>query len=102
MGMSLRIQDIILNGESEGKTFYEVIQDSAALGMQTFPYPAVFPGGPHYAGDGALLCLKAIRGRPRPRSDQGHQGREDQRYRGAVPGCGICETGRSAPNTAAQ
>jgi twitching motility protein PilT len=22
MGMSLRIQDIILNGESEGKTFY--------------------------------------------------------------------------------
>jgi twitching motility protein PilT len=36
MGMSLRIQDIILNGESEGKTFYEVIQDGEALGMQTF------------------------------------------------------------------
>ena len=36
MGMNLRIQDIIVNGESDGKTFYEVIQDSAALGMQTF------------------------------------------------------------------
>ena len=36
MGMNLRIQEIILNGESDGKTFYEVIQDSEALGMQTF------------------------------------------------------------------
>ena len=36
MGMNLRIEDIILNGESEGKTYYEVIQDSEALGMQTF------------------------------------------------------------------
>jgi len=36
MGMNLRIQELILNGESEGKTFYEVIQDSESLGMQTF------------------------------------------------------------------
>lgn len=36
MGMNLRIQDVILNGESDGKTFYEVVQDSEALGMQTF------------------------------------------------------------------
>jgi len=36
MGMNLRVEEIILNGESEGKTFYEVIQDSEALGMQTF------------------------------------------------------------------
>ncbi len=36
MGMSLRIEEVILNGESEGKTFYEIIQDSEALGMQTF------------------------------------------------------------------
>jgi twitching motility protein PilT len=34
--MNLRIRDIVLNGESEGKTFYEVIQDGEALGMQTF------------------------------------------------------------------
>jgi twitching motility protein PilT len=36
MGMNLRIEEVILNGESEGKTFYEIIQDSEALGMQTF------------------------------------------------------------------
>jgi twitching motility protein PilT len=36
MGMNLRIEEIILNGESEGKTFYEVVHDSEGLGMQTF------------------------------------------------------------------
>jgi twitching motility protein PilT len=36
MGMGLRIQEVILNGESEGKTFYGIIHDSEALGWQTF------------------------------------------------------------------
>lgn len=36
MGMNLRIKDIIENGESEGKTFYEVIGLGQAFGMQTF------------------------------------------------------------------
>ncbi|WDP88897.1 MAG: PilT/PilU family type 4a pilus ATPase [Desulfobacter sp.] len=36
MGMNLRINDIILNGESEGKTIHEVISNSTAFGMQTF------------------------------------------------------------------
>jgi twitching motility protein PilT len=36
MGMNIRIEEIILNGESEGKSYYEMIQDSEALGMQTF------------------------------------------------------------------
>ena len=36
MGMNLRINDIILNGESEGKTIHEVITTSTAFGMQTF------------------------------------------------------------------
>ncbi|MBI2454520.1 MAG: PilT/PilU family type 4a pilus ATPase [candidate division NC10 bacterium] len=36
MGMNIRIEEVILNGESEGKTFYEIIQDGEALGMQTF------------------------------------------------------------------
>lgn len=36
MGMNLRTKDIIQNGESEGKTFYEVIEVSQAFGMQTF------------------------------------------------------------------
>lgn len=36
MGTNLRVKDTILNGESEGKTFYEIIQDGAAFGMITF------------------------------------------------------------------
>ncbi len=36
MGANLRVQDAILNGESEGKTFYGIMQDGAAFGMTTF------------------------------------------------------------------
>ena len=36
MGMNLRIREVILNGESEGKTFYEIISDGTAMGMTTF------------------------------------------------------------------
>ena len=36
MGMNLRVEEVILNGESEGKTYYEIIQDGETLGMQTF------------------------------------------------------------------
>ena len=36
MGTNLRIKDTILNGESEGKTFYEIIQAGKAFGMTTF------------------------------------------------------------------
>lgn len=36
MGMNLRVVDAILHGESEGKTFYDIIEDGHALGMQTF------------------------------------------------------------------
>jgi len=36
MGTSLRIKDTILHGESEGKTFYEIIQAGKAFGMTTF------------------------------------------------------------------
>ena len=36
MGTNLRVKDTILNGESEGKTFYEIIQASTAFGMMTF------------------------------------------------------------------
>jgi twitching motility protein PilT len=36
MGTNLRIKDTILNGESEGKTFYEIIQAGKAFGMITF------------------------------------------------------------------
>ncbi len=33
---SLRVKDLILNGETEEKTFYDVIQNGSALGMRTF------------------------------------------------------------------
>jgi len=36
MGSSLRTKDTILHGESEGKTFYEIIQAGKAFGMITF------------------------------------------------------------------
>lgn len=36
MGTNLRVKDTILNGESEGKTFYEIIQASKTYGWITF------------------------------------------------------------------
>ena len=36
MGSNMRVKDTILNGESEGKTYYEIIQASRAFGMITF------------------------------------------------------------------
>jgi twitching motility protein PilT len=33
---SLRVKDAVLHGESEGKTFYEIIESGAPFGMQTF------------------------------------------------------------------
>jgi twitching motility protein PilT len=36
MGANIRVKDTILNGEAEGKTFYEMIEQSRAFGMMTF------------------------------------------------------------------
>jgi len=36
MGTNLRVKDLILNGESEGKTFYDIIAGSQAFNMMTF------------------------------------------------------------------
>ena len=36
MGSNLRVKDTILHGESEGKTYYEIIQAGRAFGMFTF------------------------------------------------------------------
>jgi twitching motility protein PilT len=36
LGTNLRVKDAILNGESEGKTFYEIMQAGRAFGMVTF------------------------------------------------------------------
>jgi len=36
MKINLRVKESILNGESEGKTFYEILEAGEAYGMQTF------------------------------------------------------------------
>jgi twitching motility protein PilT len=36
MGANLRVKDTVLHGESEGKTFYEIIEQSQPFGMMTF------------------------------------------------------------------
>ena len=36
MGMNLRVKDSILNGEDEGKTFYDIISSAEAFGWRTF------------------------------------------------------------------
>lgn len=36
MKSNIRVKDAILNGESEGKTFYDIIDQGEAFGMQTF------------------------------------------------------------------
>jgi twitching motility protein PilT len=36
LGTSLRVKDAIMNGESEGKSFYDMMQAGAAFGMTTF------------------------------------------------------------------
>lgn len=36
LGTNLRVKDTILNGEAEGKTFYEIIEASRPFGMMTF------------------------------------------------------------------
>lgn len=36
LGTNLRVRDTILNGESEGRTFYEIMEQSNAFGMITF------------------------------------------------------------------
>lgn len=36
LGSNLRVKDTILHGESEGKTFYEIIEKSQPFGMMTF------------------------------------------------------------------
>ncbi len=36
LGSNLRVKDAILNGESEGKTYYEIMQAGKPFGMTTF------------------------------------------------------------------
>ena len=42
MRTNLRVQDTIIHGESEGKTFYDIIEAGVAGGMQTFDKAILF------------------------------------------------------------
>jgi twitching motility protein PilT len=41
MGSNLRTKETIVQGESEGKTFYEIIESSQSFGWRTFDLSAV-------------------------------------------------------------
>lgn len=41
MGSNLRTKETIVQGESEGKSFYEIIESSQSFGWRTFDYSAV-------------------------------------------------------------
>ena len=41
LGTNLRVQDTILHGESEGKTFYDIMEAGSAFGMVTFDHHLV-------------------------------------------------------------
>jgi twitching motility protein PilT len=47
MGSNLRVKDSVLNGESDGKTFYEIIEAGEPFGLQTFDQCIIklFTGG---------------------------------------------------------
>jgi twitching motility protein PilT len=38
LGSNLRVKDLILHGETEDKTFYDIIENSQAFGMMTFDH----------------------------------------------------------------
>lgn len=38
MGNNLRVREVIINGESEGKTFYEMMEQAVPFGWMTFDY----------------------------------------------------------------
>jgi len=41
MGSNLRTRETIVQGEAEGKSFYEIIESSQPFGWRTFDYSAV-------------------------------------------------------------
>ncbi|MBI3582161.1 MAG: PilT/PilU family type 4a pilus ATPase [Nitrospinae bacterium] len=66
MGNSLRTKDAILNGEQEGKTFYDIITASEAFGWRTFDMSLVESYGPGLITEETAMAYashKAVVGR---------------------------------------
>jgi twitching motility protein PilT len=60
MGANLRTQETIRLGESEGKSFYEIIESSQSFGWRTFDYSALeaFEQGKINEDTAVLYCTK--------------------------------------------
>jgi twitching motility protein PilT len=60
MGSNLRTQESIRLGESEGKSFYEIIEASQSFGWRTFDYSALeaFQAGSITEETAQLFCSK--------------------------------------------
>jgi len=60
MGSNLRTQESIRLGESEGKSFYEIIESSQPFGWRTFDYSALeaFEHGTISEETAMLYCTK--------------------------------------------
>ena len=72
MGANLRTKDTIIHGESEGKSFYEIIEANHTFGWRTFR-PGL-PGGlrtkHHHRGNARCTIQQARRRLPRHRCHQ--------------------------------
>jgi twitching motility protein PilT len=60
MGSNLRTKETIVQGESEGKSFYEIIESSTPFGWRTFDYSAIeaVEGGIISEESALLYCSK--------------------------------------------
>src|SRR6516225_9434524 len=60
MGANLRTKETIVQGESEGKSFYEIIESSQPFGWRTFDYAAVeaYDAGKISEETALLYCTK--------------------------------------------
>ena len=60
MGSNLRTKETIVQGESEGKSFYEIIESSQSFGWRTFDFAAVeaFEQGVITEETAMLYCSK--------------------------------------------
>ncbi len=70
MGTSLRVQDAILHGESEGKTFYDMIQQARPFGWMTFDQSIVDLYGQHFITEQTALAYASRRAEVKRSIDQ--------------------------------
>lgn len=62
MGSSLRTQEAIVQGESEGKSFYEIIEASSTFGWRTFDQAALTAYEQHVITEETALVYASKRG----------------------------------------